>query len=196
MGKKTPFTLDKFVEFFRLLPERGDSDRSWTVDLVERKRKAAEQSDPLKRQAKVKEQEAKQGKERLAELKNTIPVDEAAVTEVEARVTQLITETRELAGRAQAIDEAVYDLKAVNPNAKKDEDTRTPEELLDLIEAKGREVREALALLRGDRASPEVVLPLQNHRPHDGNKHEDQTEAGNPEGNGENLQSGQGPGSQ
>jgi type I restriction enzyme M protein len=41
-----------------------------------------------------------------------------------------------------------YDLKAVNPNRKNQEDTRTPEELLDIIEAKGREVAEALALLR------------------------------------------------
>jgi type I restriction enzyme M protein len=39
-------------------------------------------------------------------------------------------------------------LKAVNPNAKVQEDTRTPDELLDLIEAKGREVQEALAKLR------------------------------------------------
>ena len=41
-----------------------------------------------------------------------------------------------------------FDLKAVNPHAKSDEDTRTPEELLDLIEAKGREVADALATLR------------------------------------------------
>ena len=41
-----------------------------------------------------------------------------------------------------------YDLKAVNPNARNNEDTRTPEELLDLIEAKGREVAQALSLLR------------------------------------------------
>ena len=41
-----------------------------------------------------------------------------------------------------------FDLKAVNPNAKVDEDTRTPNELLDLIEAKGREAAEALARLR------------------------------------------------
>jgi type I restriction enzyme M protein len=41
-----------------------------------------------------------------------------------------------------------YDLKAVNPNAKRDEDVPTPEELLDIIEAKGREVTEALAVLR------------------------------------------------
>ena len=36
-----------------------------------------------------------------------------------------------------------YDLKAVNPNARRDEDQRTPEELLDLIEAKGRGCRGA-----------------------------------------------------
>jgi type I restriction enzyme M protein len=31
VGKKTPFTLDKFTDFFRLLPERADSERSWTL---------------------------------------------------------------------------------------------------------------------------------------------------------------------
>jgi len=31
VGKKTPLTLAKFEEFFRLLPERADSERSWTV---------------------------------------------------------------------------------------------------------------------------------------------------------------------
>ena len=46
------------------------------------------------------------------------------------------------------IDAHGYDLKAVNPHAKTDEDTRTPAELLDIIEAKGREVAEAVAELR------------------------------------------------
>jgi type I restriction enzyme M protein len=41
-----------------------------------------------------------------------------------------------------------YDLKAVNPNAKVEEDLRTPEELLDLIEAKGKEVHAAVEKLR------------------------------------------------
>ena len=81
VGKKLPLTLEKFEEFFRLLPTRGAGEHSWTV---ERK-------------------------------------------EIEARG---------------------YDLKAVNPHARKDEDTRTPEELLDIIEAKGREVADAVAELR------------------------------------------------
>jgi type I restriction enzyme M protein len=44
-----------------------------------------------------------------------------------------------------------YDLKAVNPHRKLEVDERTPDEILDLIEAKGREVAEALALLRHNR---------------------------------------------
>lgn len=81
VGKRNPFTLNRFEEFFRLLPERADSERSWTV-------------------------------------------------------------TR------QEIEAKNFDLKAVNPNAKKYEDSRTPEELLALIEAKGKEVMEAMEELR------------------------------------------------
>jgi len=48
----------------------------------------------------------------------------------------------------EEIEAKGFDLKAVNPNAKSNEDTRTPKELLDLIEAKGKEVAEAMATLR------------------------------------------------
>ena len=82
VAKKSPLTLDHFADFFKLLPTRADSDRSWTV-------------------------------------------------------------TRE------AIEAKNFDLKAVNPNAKTNEDTRTPEELLAVIEAKSKEVHQALAALRG-----------------------------------------------
>ena len=82
VGKKNPLTLAHFEDFFRLLPGRADSERSWTVE-------------------------------------------------------------------RKAIDEKSYDLKAVNPHARNDEDLRTPEELLDLIEAKGKEVAEAIVTLRG-----------------------------------------------
>ena len=81
VGKKTPLTLAHFEEFFRLLPERADSERSWTVTRADH-------------------------------------------------------------------DARGYDLKAVNPHARVTEDTRTPEELLDVIEAKGREVTAALDSLR------------------------------------------------
>ncbi len=47
-----------------------------------------------------------------------------------------------------AIEARGYDLKAVNPTAKAPGDTRTPVELLDEIEARGREVDAAVARLR------------------------------------------------
>ncbi len=65
----------------------------------------------------------------------------------------LTRESRNLAGKAKEIEDAVYDLKAVNPNKKPNVDTRTPEELMDIIEAKGREVAVALATLRGNKNS-------------------------------------------
>ena len=81
VGKKTPLTTAHFEEFFRLLPSRDDSERSWTV---------------------------------------TRP-------EIEARG---------------------FDLKAVNPNRKLDQDERTPDEILDSIQAKAQEAAQALTQLR------------------------------------------------
>ena len=46
------------------------------------------------------------------------------------------------------LEQKGYDLKAVNPNVKVEEDTRTPEEILDLIEAKQKEIAEAIGRLR------------------------------------------------
>ena len=46
------------------------------------------------------------------------------------------------------IESRNYDLKAVNPNRSAPVDTRTPQELIATIEAKGREVDEALASLK------------------------------------------------
>ena len=60
---------------------------------------------------------------------------------------------RESSDRSWTVDRAEiqrkgFDLKAVNPNAKSDEDTRTPAEILDVIEAKQKEISEAIAKLR------------------------------------------------
>ncbi len=57
-------------------------------------------------------------------------------------------EAREASAKAEAIENAVYDLKAVNPNRTNHEDRRTPEELLALIAEKGREADAALERLR------------------------------------------------
>jgi type I restriction enzyme M protein len=81
VGKRKPLTLAHFEEFFRLLPERADSEHSWTV----------------------------------------------ARADIEAKN---------------------YDLKAVNPNRKREVDTRTPAEILAEIERLGREADAAIAELK------------------------------------------------
>jgi type I restriction enzyme M protein len=63
-------------------------------------------------------------------------------------VRDLVKQSREATHKADDIENAVYDLKAVNPHRKQDVDLRTPAELLDLVEAKGVEIAEALRKLR------------------------------------------------
>jgi len=79
--KKQPLTVEHFGDFFKLLPERAPSERSWSIPVEEIKAKN-------------------------------------------------------------------YDTKAVNPNRKKEEDTRTPEDLLSIIEAQEAEIAAALTALR------------------------------------------------
>ncbi len=148
VGKKTPLTLKNFDDFFARLPKREDSERSWTVDLTARKEKASDDARPFKDIARAKTQEADQVKDMLGELKKAKPRDDEAIKDAEAQLTALLKEAREATAKAEAIENAVYDLKAVNPNRKANVDTRTPGELLDLIEAKGREIADALAVLR------------------------------------------------
>lgn len=148
VGKKKPLTGKHFEDLFRLLPTRAESELSWTVDIDERKQKAAEEAQPLKEQSTAKGQQAAQWSERLKELKKARPLDEQAIQEAEGKIKDLTRESRELAAKAKEIEDAVYDLKAVNPNRKQTVDMRTPDELIDIIEAKGKEVAEALALLR------------------------------------------------
>ena len=77
-----------------------------------------------------------------------------AIEQANESIKALTKEARKLDAKAEDIDNAVYDLKAVNPNKKSEVDTRTPDELLALIEAKGREIAAALEVLRRHRSRP------------------------------------------
>ena len=145
--KKNPLTLKHFEDFFRLLPTRGDSELSWTVDIRERRRQAGDEARPFREQARVKEQEAVEWREELAKRKKT--KDTTAIEEAEQRIAALTKEARALHAKADDIENAAFDLKAVNPHKKPDVDTRTPEQLMDIIEQKGREIAEAVKVLRG-----------------------------------------------
>ncbi len=149
VAKRQPLVFEEhFKDFIERLPARSDSERSWTVDFSARQRHAAATAAPLKVQAQQKADEAAQWKARLSDLKRTSPRDLDAETEAQDRYQTLSKEAREWTAKAQEIEDAVYDLKAVNPHAKTDQDTRTPAELLDFIEGKGHEVAAALERLR------------------------------------------------
>jgi type I restriction enzyme M protein len=148
VGKKNPLVLDDFKEFFALLPARADSDRSWTVDFTARRRKAADEARPFRKAEADKKAEAGTLKAALHALKKADPIDETKIAETEAALDAALKASREAARKAESIENAVYDLKAVNPDRKVVVDKRTPSELLDLIEAKGAEVAASLALLR------------------------------------------------
>jgi len=83
----------------------------------------------------------------LQELKKVKPRNEKAVSEAEEKVKDLNREVRELESKVKEIEDAVYDLKAVNPHKIQVVDTRTPEELIELIKAKGNEIADALKAL-------------------------------------------------
>jgi type I restriction enzyme M protein len=57
-------------------------------------------------------------------------------------------EARESLARGDSIENAAYDLKAVNPNRVSKEDKRTPDQLLEFIDARGRDADAALKSLR------------------------------------------------
>jgi len=155
VGKKTPLTVDDFKGFFELLGKvdpktgvRADSGKSWTVDFTARRRKAAEDARPFRQTESDKKAEADALKGTLSELKKARPRDDARIEAAGTAIDTATRAARDAANKAQSIEDAVYDLKAVNPNKKAESDTSTPAELLDLIEIKGREVTEALAALR------------------------------------------------
>jgi type I restriction enzyme M protein len=151
VAKRKPLTRAHFDELKRLLPERADSDHSWTVDLNARRADLKAKAQPYRDQALGKRREAAPFGERLRALM-AFPrkdQDHDAIAAADAQFKALTKEARALDAKADDIENQLYDLKAVNPNKKSDSDTRTPQELLDLIAAKGREIAEVLAELRG-----------------------------------------------
>lgn len=150
VGKKTPLTMLQFAQFFDLLDKRGtpdaETDHSWTVDFTGRKRTAAEEAAPFRREANAQAEQARTLREEAKALRKADKIKKADTLIEQAQAADKAS--REALGKAQAIEDAVYDLKAVNPREKKITDTRTPAELLAAIEAKGKEVDAALAKLR------------------------------------------------
>lgn len=148
VGKKTPLTLRHFDEFFQLLPQRADSAQSWTMPFTERLTKAMEEARPLRERAVELNAQAKALDDQLKERRKAKHRDEAALSALEEQWKAVCREARESDAKAEAIENAAYDLKAVNPNRKSDADNRTPVELLEFIGSQGKDADAALARLR------------------------------------------------
>lgn len=97
-------------------------------------------------EAEAQRERALQLRERARALRKA--VDDTAADRAAADGADAEPLAREATAKAQAIDDAVFDLKAVNPRETKVVDQRTPHQLPAAIETKGREVDEALARLR------------------------------------------------
>jgi len=146
--KRNPLTMSAFDEFFQLLPDHADSQHSWTIDLATRRANAKTEADLLRAQAAEPSVRVAEIGLRLREHKRTRNTNPVEIEALDAEHKRLTKQIRDLESKAQSIEDAVYDLKAVNPNAVAQERKPTTQELLDLIEAKGHEVDAALARLR------------------------------------------------
>jgi type I restriction enzyme M protein len=67
---------------------------------------------------------------------------------VQQKIAEREKAARDSQSKADAIDAAVFDLKAVNPNAIVKIDTRSPDEVIRSIEEQGKIVAKSLATLK------------------------------------------------
>src|SRR6266540_2149523 len=148
VGKKTPLTLAQFGEFFKLLPVRGDSSESWTVNFATRLQQAIEEARPHREKAAELFTQAKALEDEWRERRKAKAVNDSELATREEKWKAVEREARESLAKGEAIEDAVYDLKAVNPNRASEQDTRTPTQLLDFIADKGRDADAALGRLR------------------------------------------------
>lgn len=134
IGKRIPLTLAHFQHFFDLLPNFANSDYSWTVNFKRRKQDAEEQALPLDQLAENKRLQVTTSKEKLKKVRKDKSTDTTSQElELEDSINQLEKEISELKSKAKSIRDAIYDLKAVNPNVKEAVDNSTPNDLIQFI---------------------------------------------------------------
>lgn len=143
-------TGKSFPSYARMLQHRGlvkgNSRYSWTIDFAARRAKAREDRQPLLDEAAGIKATVVDLKEQLKQLKK----NKANKAKLDAVTEQIIAKekaVKELENKAADIDAAVFDLKAVNPHAVVEMDTRTPQQIIDNIAEQGRIVAKALARL-------------------------------------------------
>jgi len=148
VGKKTPLTGKHFEEFFKLLPQRADSKQSWTMDFSARVQKSLDEAKPHREKFIELTAVVKVLEDDFREQRKAKKLSDEKLAALEEKWKAVEREARESLSKAEIIENAAFDLKAVNPNRVTKEDKRTPVQLLDFIAAKGQEAETALKALR------------------------------------------------
>ncbi|WP_310568154.1 N-6 DNA methylase [Hydrogenophaga sp.] len=145
-----------YPSYARMLAQRGtpagDGRYSWTVDFAAKRAKARAEMAPLLEQANGIRAEVVTMKERFKRLKKDAALQQA-LDALDAQIREQEKAARDLETQADGIDAAVFDLKAVNPNAVTVVDDRTPAQIIKSIQDQGRIVADALARLNALLAS-------------------------------------------
>ena len=148
-----------FPSYARMLQQHGkpggESRYSWTVDFAARRAKARAEMQPLLDEAGQIKAAVVDLKEQLKRLKKDKASDAEQLV-LTTRILEKEKSARDLETQASDIDAAVFDLKAVNPTAVIDVDTRTPQQIIENIEAQGRIVANALVRLNSLMAASEM----------------------------------------
>ena len=140
-----------FPTFARLLASRGtpegESDFSWTVDFAARRAQARADMAPHLAEVELLKAQAVALKEQLADLKKAQATDHEQLA-MREQLLALDKAARDAQAAADAIDAAIFDLKAVNPKAKVERDTRSSAQIIESIVDYGQQVDAALARLK------------------------------------------------
>jgi type I restriction enzyme M protein len=140
-----------FPSYARLLAQRGtpagESRYSWTIDFAERRKTARDEMQPYLEEAAKHKAEVVTYKEKLKTFRKNDATKEV-IEELELKIRETEKYARDAQAKADEIDAAVFDLKAVNPNVVIKLDERTPEDIIGNIEVQGKVVASALSTLK------------------------------------------------
>lgn len=139
-----------FPSYARLLAHRGtpagESRYSWTVNFAERRRTAKNEMQPYLEEGARLKAVVVTLKEKLKVLRKG-DADKQELEAVESKIKETEKSARDAQAKADEIDAAVFDLKAVNPNVVTKTDDRTTGQIIGSIDNHGRTVAAALKKL-------------------------------------------------
>lgn len=127
---------------------QADSAFSWTVDFAERRAQAQVDMEPFKQQEAALKETLITLKEQQSALRKASARDDNALAECQTSILETEKAVRDAKAKADSIDAAVFDLKAVNTHIKAETDERSILEVLETIQQRGKAIDTALNTLR------------------------------------------------